>query len=129
MSPVTGLHVSVPVLDLADAVRFYTEVFDLTVFGTGDELCQLGINGHRISIRKTAARSSSIQRDGTTGIRARHFGFRVASREDVDRCRARVVAAGGAIVTEPAERDDGYTCFCCDPSGNQVEIYYSIHDY
>jgi catechol-2,3-dioxygenase len=126
---ILAVHISVPVTDVEAAVRFYECLLNLTVFSRDGLLCQLGFDRHRISIRQTGADSPSLQRDAAAGMRARHFGFRLESRGDVDLCFARVLSCGGRTVSSPSEREDGYTFFCCDPSGNQVEIYYSTEPY
>lgn len=126
---IVALHISIPVTDIKGAVRFYVDAFGLKVFKTEDLLCQLGHGSHRLSVKQTRSDSPSLQTDGVSGVRARHFGFRVGSRNDVHACRDKVVAAGGIIVAEPEEREDGCRFFCCDPSGNQVEVYYSVYEY
>jgi catechol-2,3-dioxygenase len=123
---VQALHIAIPVVDLAATTRFYTSVFGLVVHSASDEegLYQLGFRDHRISLRRVATDSVSLQRDADIGIRSRHFGFEVPSEEEVDSSRAQILAHGGRVVSGPIDREDGRALFCVDPSGNQVEVYW-----
>lgn len=121
---VIALHISIPVLDMEAAVHFYTEIFGLKVIYKSDSLTQLYFNNHRISLKKTKADSSSLQKDAFAGIRSRHFGFRVASPEEIDQINKQLQEKGFDIIAGPQDRADGRTLFCADPSGNQIEIYF-----
>lgn len=123
---IVALHISIPVLDMEAAVGFYTEIFGLKVISKSDPLTQLYFDNHRISLKKTKADSSSLQKDAFTGIRSRHFGFRVESREEIDRINKQLQEKGIDVIAGPQDRDDGRTLFCADPSGNQIEIYFEV---
>jgi extradiol dioxygenase family protein len=125
MIKIKALHIAIPVLDVRKAVHFYRGVFGLVVHCESDDLCQLGFQQHRISLRRTRSGSVSLQKDADGGIRSRHFGFEVTLREDLERAAEQVVTHGGHIVLGPMKRGDGRAVFCLDPSGNQVEIYCS----
>lgn len=121
---IIALHISIPVLDMDKTVMFYVEIFGMQIVSKTDSLTQLYWGDHRISLKKTKLGSSSLQRDSSEGIRSRHIGFRVNSAKDVDLAAAQLLARGINIIYGPEERTDGRTMFCCDPSGNQVEVYY-----
>jgi catechol 2,3-dioxygenase-like lactoylglutathione lyase family enzyme len=53
-----------------------------------------------------------------------HLGFRVDSREEVDRWLERVRAHGAPITHGPTEYDRYYTFSCRDPDGYSLEIYH-----
>jgi extradiol dioxygenase family protein len=120
----TAAHISLPTLDLDVAERFYVGAFDASVVSRLDGLTNLRVADHRVSLRKVDATSTSLQRDADTRLRARHFGFAVATPHDVDVASQVLMDLGAKPVVGPADRYDGRTFVCCDPSGNQLEIYY-----
>jgi catechol-2,3-dioxygenase len=124
MLNITGLHVSVPVLDMDSAVEFYVDVLGLDIIDRSDDLSQLYIGLNRISLKKVEHESTSLQADGYGRIRARHFGFCVGSPAEVDEIESRLRERNCRIVMGVSERPDARTMFCCDPNGNQIEIYY-----
>lgn len=112
---------------MAEAIEFYCEL-GLRVVEKSEDLAQLYMGGNRISLKRVDEGSSSLQAGGSAGVRARHIGFRVASRRDVDRTEEILRAQGRQIVLPSHDRPDSRTMFCCDPSGNQIEIYYDCID-
>ena len=128
MVRIKALHIAIPVLNVQAAVDFYTGVLGLVVHAQSAELCQLGFEEHRISLRRARPDSVSLQKDADAGIRSRHFGFEVALQEDLDTAAEDVIAHGGRVLLGPMEREDGRALFCLDPSGNQVEIYWLLKE-
>lgn len=123
-----GVHVCVPSLDVDQTLHFYSTMFSLTVLARTSDLIHLDIAGAKVSLRQVAPGSTSLQSDGLLRIRARHFGFRLETPEAVDGCERALPDAGGQLVMGAQwTSDEGggstYCMFCCDPSGNQVEIY------
>ncbi len=53
-----------------------------------------------------------------------HFGFRVASRDEVDAWLEAVRKADAPITHGPEDYGDYYTFSCRDPDGYAVEIYF-----
>lgn len=123
-----GLHVSVPTLDMQRALDFYVGMLGLRVAEVGEDLSQLYVGLDRVSLKRVSPSSPSLQIDGTTALHARHFGFRVASRHIVDALEKRLRETDVMIVVPSEDRGSERTLLCCDPSGNQVEIFYEEGD-
>lgn len=119
-----ALHVSVPVLDLAEAERFYSEAFGARTLSREPRLTTMDVAGQRLALRQVESDSSSLQPNGRDGLRARHFGFGVATPAEVDSASERLPALGAAMVVGPSDRADGRSAIFCDRSGNQLEVYY-----
>ena len=120
----TGIHISVPVVDMAEAIDFYTLLPEIRIVERSDELSQLYRGVNRISLKKVDPDSTSLQVDARSRVRARHIGFSVASAAEVDRIESILRIRGYRVISSVTERPDARTMFCCDPSGNQVEIYF-----
>jgi len=55
-----------------------------------------------------------------------HFGFRLASPEQVERLHADMLAAGVAM-REPLTHEDAMVYFrCADPDGYAIEVYWEL---
>jgi extradiol dioxygenase family protein len=119
-----ALHVSVPVLDLAEAERFYSEAFGARKLSRAHRLTTMDVAGQRLALRQVGEDSSSLQPNGRDGLRARHFGFGVATPAEVDVASERLPALGATVVVGPSDRADGRSAVFCDRSGNQLEVYY-----
>lgn len=119
-----ALHVSVPVLDLDEAVRFYSAAFGARLISRSPQLSTMDMAGQRLALRQVEPGSSSLQRGGDVRLRARHFGFGVATPAEVDAAAERLPALGARLVVEPSDRADGRSVVLCDQSGNQLEVYF-----
>lgn len=119
-----SLHVSVPVLDPAEAETFYSVAFGVRTTDRTPTLVTMEIAGQRLTLRKVADDSTSLQRGARDGLRARHFGFGVPTPQEVDMAVDVLVALGAHLVVEPTDRYDGRSAVFCDQSGNQVEVYF-----
>lgn len=119
-----ALHVSVPVLDLDEAVQFYGAAFGARLISRSPQLATMDVAGQRLALRQVEPDSSSLQHGGDVRLRARHFGFGVATRAEVDAAAERLPALGARIVVEPSDRADGRSVVLCDRSGNQLEVYF-----
>jgi extradiol dioxygenase family protein len=117
-------HVSLPVLDLEAAERFYVTAFAASIASRFEGLTNLRVGSHRLSLRKVDTASTSLQTGAEDRLRARHWGFGVSVPREVDAASQVLLALGATSVLGPVDRDDGRTFVCCDPSGNQLEIYY-----
>jgi extradiol dioxygenase family protein len=119
-----AIHVSVPVLDLDEAERFYGKAFGARTLNRSPELATMDVAGQRVALRQVGQDSPSLQTNGCEGLRARHFGFGVATPTEVDAASERLPELGATVVVEPSDRVDGRSAVFCDRSGNQFEIYY-----
>ena len=119
----SALHIALPALELADSIAFY-ETLGFETLERGDDLAQMRLGPHRLSLKLTGEGSPSLQSDGRDGLRSRHVGVRVERLDEVDRAAA-WARDNGLLVVEPVDRDDGRWMVCVDPSGNQVEVYYT----
>lgn len=122
MHTLIAMHISVPTVDMTESVHFYCDLLGLAKVSESEGLTQLALGSHRVSLKQVSRDSSSLQRGGDRGVRARHFGFKAAARDDVDAV-ARRLKGHYPIVASPFDRGGERTFFCLDPSGNQVEIY------
>ncbi len=106
------MHLNLDVRDLDVSERFYRDVLGMPIE------------------RREA--SLAIRQPGFFLVLARgepkmggsfHFGFRVATKPDVDAWFARLRDAGVPIVNEPASAGTVYVGRVCDPDGYGIEIY------
>jgi extradiol dioxygenase family protein len=121
---VLSLHVSVPVLDLAEAESFYRDAFGAQTDARTDDLATMSVRGHRLALRRVTLESDSLQKGGADRLRSRHFGFGVSTPDEVDEAVQPLTGLGAKLVVPPADRVDGRSAIFCDRSGNQLEIYY-----
>jgi extradiol dioxygenase family protein len=119
-----ALHVSVPVLDIAEAERFYSRGFGARTVMRTPSLVAMDLAGQRLALRQVTAASVSLQRGAREGLRARHFGFGVARPSEVDASVGPLEDLGAELVVEPTDRSDGRSAMFCDRSGNQIEVYF-----
>jgi len=131
---VQGLvHWAIPVNDLEESRRFYTEVLGLEDRGPVGPLMRcVGVNDINIllSVRPQAL-PIDIERDGQT-----HISFRV-NTEDFERAAAHMREWGVEVKPEIAHRDHlkgdveyrregvfvGRSLYFLDPSGNRLEVF------
>jgi extradiol dioxygenase family protein len=112
------------VLDATEAEQFYSSAFGARTVGREEALVVMDLAGQRLALREVASESISLQRGARDGLRARHFGFGVAARSEVDAAVASLTALGAELVVKPTDRSDGRSAMFCDASGNQIEVYY-----
>jgi catechol-2,3-dioxygenase len=118
------MHVAVPVLDLDESIVFYEQLLGLELGAHDESGAHMYVGRSRISLRVTTRDSRSLQRDGRDEVRSRHFGLRVPRRSDVDELADALRQARIDAVSGPEDRADGRAVFFCDPSGNQIEVYF-----
>lgn len=118
-------HVSIGTNDFDRAVRFYDAVIAT-------------IGGRRIMVHPGAVAYGRaypefwVQKpyDGAAASvgNGTHFGFNVASRDEVDAFHAAGLAAGATDDGKPGPREDYgapyYGCFLRDPDGHKIEAAY-----
>lgn len=52
------------------------------------------------------------------------FSLSAANREEVDKWHQEVIRAGGRIISEPHNYDEGYTFVFADPDGHKYNVLY-----
>jgi predicted lactoylglutathione lyase len=111
----------IAVEDLARSKRFYGEGLGCKIeqdhpnfvsFNLGENSSSLGLYE-----REAAAAEAGVSPEGS-GYRCVAFHYIVPSPETVDDVIAKAVAAGGAVVKEPAAVQWGYQGYFSDPDGH-----------
>ncbi len=108
----TFAHLNVDVRDLERSEHFYRDLLSLPVERRSDALAVRWPGGLLVLV---AGEPNVV---GTF-----HFGFRVATRADVDGWFARLSERGADVVEMPVERGDVYVGRVRDPDGYPIEIY------
>lgn len=108
----TNLGCSITCRDLAASIRFYRDAIGFAVAQSYEQ------DGKVVAAVVTAGACNIVlnQDDGKLGWdRIKGQGFylqiNVAGRSDVDAAAARIRAAGGTLLSEPADRDWGARMF------------------
>ncbi len=123
----TLTHLALHVPDLDACIAFYTRFCGMRVFherpGKGSRIVWMAEPGKErefIFVIMPGGMDRSL-----AGNDYSHFGFAMASREEVDAV-AELARADGCLIWEP--RDEpypvGYYCGVRDPAGNYVEFSY-----
>jgi catechol 2,3-dioxygenase-like lactoylglutathione lyase family enzyme len=123
----TLTHLALHVPDLDACIAFYTRFCGLRVFherpGKGSRIVWMAEPGKErefIFVIMPGGMDRSLAENDYS-----HFGFAMASREEVDAV-AELARADGCLIWEP--RDEpypvGYYCGVRDPAGNYVEFSY-----
>ncbi|MFL1585937.1 VOC family protein [Stutzerimonas stutzeri] len=123
----TLTHLALHVPDLDACIAFYTRFCGMRVFherpGKGSRIVWMAEPGKErefIFVIMPGGMDRSLAENDYS-----HFGFAMASREDVDAV-AELARADGCLIWEP--RDEpypvGYYCGVRDPAGNYVEFSY-----
>jgi len=120
----TNLGCSITCKDLAASIRFYRDAIGFAVAQTYEH------EGKVVAAVVTAGACSIVlnQDDGKLGWdRVKGQGFylqiNVAGAADVDAAAARITAAGGTLLSEPADRDWGARMFQFnDPDGFKLGV-------
>ncbi len=123
----TLTHLALHVPDLDACIAFYTRFCGMRVFherpGKGSRIVWMAEPGKErefIFVIMPGGMDRSLAENDYS-----HFGFAMASREEVDAV-AELARADGCLIWEP--RDEpypvGYYCGVRDPAGNYVEFSY-----
>ncbi|MBW8453172.1 VOC family protein [Stutzerimonas stutzeri] len=123
----TLTHLALHVPDLDACIAFYTRFCGMRVFherpGKGSRIVWMSEPGKErefIFVIMPGGMDRSLAENDYS-----HFGFAMASREEVDAV-AELARADGCLIWEP--RDEpypvGYYCGVRDPAGNYVEFSY-----
>jgi predicted enzyme related to lactoylglutathione lyase len=119
--PLQVTAIMLGVEDLARSKKFYGEGLGCTIaqdypkfvsFDLGDRSSSLALYE-----REAAAQDAGVSSEGS-GFRGVSFHYIVSSSEQVDEVIGKAVAAGGAVVKEPAGSQwGGYFGYFSDPDG------------
>jgi len=123
----TLTHLALHVPDLDACIAFYTRFCGMRVFherpGKGSRIVWMAEPGKErefIFVIMPGGMDRSLAENDYS-----HFGFAMATREEVDAV-AELARADGCLIWEP--RDEpypvGYYCGVRDPAGNYVEVSY-----
>ena len=125
MMKLTGINqITLRVNDLRIAEEFYSDILGIKIdHRVGANISFLRLNSDMLVLVKAETPGSPEARD----IRVDHFGFRLASDDEVDAAARYLDDKGVHIVTRPAHRREGGAFFVMDPDGNLVE-FYSMHE-
>ncbi|TMB99872.1 MAG: VOC family protein [Chloroflexi bacterium] len=115
MAKITSLLFVLPVRDLEQAVRFYSDAFDLQEVYRADNIVFVGIPGTDVSF--------GILRDpASAGNGPQNVGLHIDHAADRDDVISGIQRAGGKIV-ERGEHAPGVPfARMADPDGNELEI-------
>jgi catechol 2,3-dioxygenase-like lactoylglutathione lyase family enzyme len=114
-------HIALAVRDVDRSSRFYQEVFGAVEVYREGGFVQLQTPG----TRDVLVLEHDPERAGPGGGIA-HFGFRLASPEDIDAARAAVENAGGVIREQGSFVPGEPYVFARDPDGYEIEIWYEL---
>lgn len=121
MTQAPVIHLSLPVRDLAEAERFYVELFDARIGRRRDDWLDVWVFGAQVTLH--LAPDAVLPVDGQGH---RHFGAVVDAvtwRRIADRATSMGALFVRPILTERAGRPDEQSKFMvADPSGNHVEV-------
>jgi predicted enzyme related to lactoylglutathione lyase len=114
-------HLAIHVSDIARTLKFYQQVFDMTVMYQEQDMLQLTTPGcHDILVFER--KHAQIK----TGGGIAHFGFRLRSPGDINIIYEKVVAAGGKIMSKGEFVPGSPFIFFKDPDGYTVEVWYEL---
>ncbi|MGI8662396.1 MAG: VOC family protein [Acidimicrobiales bacterium] len=114
MQPTGVHHVSINVGDVAESVRFYTEVLGLEL--RADRPDDLGVDGVWLD---AGDQQVHLILAGTPNGLGQHFALAV---DDLDAAVAEL-RSGTIAVSDPSSVGAGRQSFLVDPSGNLVELH------
>jgi catechol 2,3-dioxygenase-like lactoylglutathione lyase family enzyme len=110
-------HLALRVKDPQASKRFYGDVFGMRVVWEPDpDNVYLSSGPDNLALHR-----AEVADPGALD----HFGFIVASKEDVDRLADEVRRHGVTIAAEPRDHRDGSRSFyCLDPDGLRIQVLY-----
>ncbi|RYE19857.1 MAG: glyoxalase [Sphingobacteriales bacterium] len=123
----TKIWANYAVADLDRTTQFYTAIGfktngrseDLTSFKVGDDDFII-----HFFLKDAISKNIPGMVDASQGTEI-VFTLSVDSREDADQWAKEIAAAGGTLVTQPAEFGDGYYGFVfTDPDGHKFNVFY-----
>ncbi|MCE3231960.1 MAG: putative dioxygenase of extradiol dioxygenase family protein [Rickettsiaceae bacterium] len=128
MSDYPRFHLAIPVADLNEAKKFYTDILGCKVGRTAEKWVDIDFFGHQVSMHlcPEAAKPASANEVDGDDVPVRHFGI-VAAWDDWHKIADKLRARNIKFIIEPHIRFQGKvgeqaTMFFLDPSGNAIEI-------
>ena len=118
-------HLALNVTDVGRSRAFYEELFGMRVVWQPDgQNVYLSSGADNLALHQTPNRSPSPAAGALD-----HFGFVVASVDDVTAMYRHIAAVGpqhcARIVKEPKQHRDGsYSFYLSDPDGNVIQVLY-----
>jgi len=121
MKPATfGLsHIALKVSDLARAIAFYEQAFGAKQYVREERSAQVLGPGPADVIAFELMPNGAGQSGGVI-----HFGLRLTGPERMDEVLARVIAAGGTVVSRGDFGDKQPFAFIRDPDGYEIELWH-----
>ncbi|MEM6817680.1 MAG: VOC family protein [Pseudomonadota bacterium] len=127
-SIIRPFHLALPVTDLDETRRFYTELMGCRTGREASRWVDLDFFGHQVTLHLVDANDVSDHHNDVDSDRvpASHFGV-ILKPLDWRELADRLVAAGVKFIIEPKIRFEGQvgeqaTMFFRDPSGNALEF-------
>ena len=130
MNKLTPFHVAVPVYDLDESRRFYSEVLGCTEGRSSDAWTDFNLYGHQfvIHLKPKPVENTALHVNPVDGhdVPVPHYGV-VLEWDEWQHLEKRLKAQGIKFVIEPYIRFKGLpgeqaTMFFLDPSGNALEF-------
>jgi len=121
--------ITLGVLDLARAVKFYEEGLGFPRMDSPPEVAFFTLNGTWLGLygRAALAEDAGISSEGR-GFRSFALAHNVHSEMQVDEVIAQAARAGAAIVKQPEKVFwGGYSGYFADPDGHLWEVAYNPH--
>ena len=106
-------HIAIEVTDVARAVEFYTDVFNLEKLDEGEGDAFFKVGEHQFLAMFEVAKA--------TPSRTRHFGLIVRDEKQLEEVRQKLTAKYGIGLIPP------FRCDFIDPFGNRVQVV-DLHD-
>ncbi|MEL6368690.1 MAG: VOC family protein [Pseudomonadota bacterium] len=127
-SAIRPFHLALPVTDLDQTRRFYTELMRCPIGREASRWLDLDFFGHQVTLHRVDTIETSDGHNDVDAdhVPARHFGV-ILKPSDWRELADRMVAAGVQFIIEPKIRFEGQvgeqaTMFFRDPSGNALEF-------
>jgi extradiol dioxygenase family protein len=116
------LHLSLPVVDLADAAAFYRGAFGCEIGRERDDWVDVWFFGLQLTLQRRPHEVLSADEQGV-----RHFGVSLSDRAEFEEVIHRLSRWGARWISAPrasgdAELSGKVSAKVADPSGNVIEI-------
>jgi extradiol dioxygenase family protein len=129
VDPYPRFHLALPVTDLEETLRFYTDTLGCPTGRSAERWVDLDFFGHQLVLHRVEPKdhpSASTNTVDGHAVPASHFGP-VLDWDEFHVVAERLRGAGVCFVIEPYLRFEGLkgeqaTMFVADPSGNHLEF-------
>jgi catechol 2,3-dioxygenase-like lactoylglutathione lyase family enzyme len=123
----TGInHITIRVNDIKEAEEFYGKILGFKLIRKMGESMAVYQIGREDTIVLVEAETSYDPE--SRDYRVDHFGFFVATPEQVDELAEYFREQEVTVLSGPANRKRGRFVFISDPDGNMIEIFYENND-